>query len=51
VRELDTYSPWSSPEASVFVPTLAPAVTWSDPETNVNPLASTSLSTTPVPVS
>ena len=51
VREADKYSPWSSSVASVFVPTLAPLVTWIEPDTNVSPLGSTSVRTTLVPVS
>jgi hypothetical protein len=51
VRDADRYSPWSSRVTSVLVPMLAPPVTWIDPETNVSPLGSTSVRTTPVPVS
>jgi hypothetical protein len=51
VRVAETYSPWSSPAASVFVPTLSPAVTRSEPGTKVRPAGRTSVSTTPVPVS
>jgi hypothetical protein len=51
VRVAETYSPWSSPEASVLVPTFAPAVTRIDPPTNVKPVGRTSVRTTPVPVS
>jgi hypothetical protein len=51
VRDADTYSPWSSPVASVFVPVFAPAVTRMEPGTNVSPVGRTSVSTTPVPVS
>jgi hypothetical protein len=45
VREPERYSPWSSPEASVFVPMLGPDVTRIEPGTNVRPGGSTSFST------
>jgi hypothetical protein len=45
VRDADRYSPWSSPTASVLVPTFAPDSTRMDPGTNDNPAGNTSLST------
>jgi hypothetical protein len=48
VRVAAMYSPWSSPVASVFVPTLGPVRIRMEPGTKVRPAGSTSLSTVPV---
>jgi len=51
VRDADTYSPWSSPVASVLVPTLAPVSTRIDPGTKLSPFGTTSFNTTLVAAS
>jgi hypothetical protein len=51
VRDAARYSPWSSPVASVLVPAFAPEVTRIEPDTNVRPEGSASLSTTLVALS